>query len=65
VAASAFVARTGRLGDTLAASVSRQVSPARATMPPITEALGRGVRLKAPAERIVVGFNFEEFKAVS
>jgi hypothetical protein len=28
-------------------------------MPPITEALGRWVTLKAPAERIVVGFNFK------
>jgi iron complex transport system substrate-binding protein len=38
---------------------------ARAAMPPITDALGRTIPLKAPAERIVVGFNFEEFTAVS
>jgi ABC-type Fe3+-hydroxamate transport system substrate-binding protein len=34
-------------------------------MPPITDALGRTVALKAPVERIVVGFNFEEFTAVA
>jgi len=38
---------------------------ARAAMPPITDALGRSLTLKAPAERIVVGFNFEEFTAVA
>jgi ABC-type Fe3+-hydroxamate transport system substrate-binding protein len=38
---------------------------AHAAMQPITDALGRTVTLKAPAERIVVGFNFEEFTAVA
>ena len=38
---------------------------ARAAMPPITDALGRTLALKAPAERIVVAFNFEEFTAIS
>ena len=38
---------------------------ARAAMSPITDALGRTVSLKAPAERVVVGFNFEEFTAVA
>ena len=38
---------------------------ARAAMPPITDALGRTVVLRAPAERIVLGFNFEEFTAVA
>ena len=38
---------------------------ARAAMPPITDALGRTVALQGPAERIVVGFNFEEFTAVA
>ena len=65
MAASAFAARTGRLGDTLARFRLTPGQRARAAMPPITEALGRWVTLKAPAERIVVGFNFEEFKAVS
>jgi iron complex transport system substrate-binding protein len=37
----------------------------RAAMPPITDALGRSVVLKAPAERIVIGFNFEEFTAIA
>ena len=39
--------------------------PSRATVPPITDALGRTVELKAPAERIVLGFNYEEFTAVA
>lgn len=34
-------------------------------MSPITDALGRLVSLKAPAERVVVGFEFEEFIAVA
>lgn len=38
---------------------------ARAAMLSITDALGRTVVLKVPAERIVVGVNFEEFTAVS
>jgi ABC-type Fe3+-hydroxamate transport system substrate-binding protein len=40
-------------------------SRARANMPPITDALGRTIVLKAPAERIIVSFNFEEFTAVA
>ncbi|HWX46948.1 MAG TPA: hypothetical protein VNZ61_02695 [Roseomonas sp.] len=38
---------------------------ARASLPPITDAIGRQVTLRAPAERIVLGFNFEEFTAVA
>ena len=38
---------------------------ARAAMAPITDAIGRTVTLRAPAERILVGFNFEEFTAVA
>ena len=38
---------------------------ARAAMPPITDAAGRTIVLARPAERIVLGFNFEEFTAVA
>ena len=38
---------------------------ARAAMPPIVDAAGRTVILKAPAERIVLGFNFEEYTAIT
>ncbi len=37
---------------------------ARAAMPPITDAIGRTITLTAPAERIVLGFNYEEFTAI-
>jgi ABC-type Fe3+-hydroxamate transport system substrate-binding protein len=40
-------------------------SRARAAMPPFADAAGRTVNLPAPAERIVLGFNFEEFTAVA
>jgi ABC-type Fe3+-hydroxamate transport system substrate-binding protein len=36
-----------------------------AAPPPITDALGRTVTLKAPAARIVLGFNYEEYTAVA
>ena len=39
--------------------------PARAALPPIVDAAGRTVILKAPAERIVLGFNYEEFTAIA
>lgn len=38
---------------------------ARAAPLVITDALGRTVTLKAPAERIVLGFNYEEFTAIA
>lgn len=38
---------------------------ARAAMPAITDAAGRSVSLKAPPERIVIAFNYEEFTAVA
>ena len=37
---------------------------ARAAIPPITDALGRSIALKALPERIVLCFNYEEFTAV-
>ena len=39
--------------------------PASAALPTITDALGRTVVLKALAERIVLGFNYEEFTAIA
>ena len=38
---------------------------ARAAPLTMTDALGRSVTLKGPAERIVLGFNYEEFTAVA
>ena len=38
---------------------------AHAAYPTITDALGRIVTLKGPAERIVLGFNYEEFTAIA
>ena len=38
---------------------------AHAAASPITDALGRAVALKSPAERIVLGFNYEEFTAIA
>lgn len=38
---------------------------ARAAMAPFVDAAGRMIALKAPAERVVLGFNFEEFTAVA
>lgn len=48
----------------LAASLAVPVRPARAALH-VTDALGRSITLKGPAERIVLGFNFEEFTAVA
>ena len=39
--------------------------PARAAAGSITDALGRTVPLRGPAERIVIDFNYEEFTAVA
>jgi iron complex transport system substrate-binding protein len=36
-----------------------------AVLPPIADAPGRIITLKAPAERIVLGFNYEEYTAVA
>jgi iron complex transport system substrate-binding protein len=40
-------------------------SRARAAILPITDALGRTVALRAPAERVVLCFNYEEFTAIA
>lgn len=39
--------------------------PSRAAPLPITDAIGRTVTLRGPAERIVITFNYEEFTAVA
>jgi ABC-type Fe3+-hydroxamate transport system substrate-binding protein len=39
--------------------------PASAAVPPFNDAIGRTITLKAPAERIVLGFNYEEFTAIA
>ena len=41
------------------------VSPARAAPTVITDAVGRTVTVEAPAERVVIIFNFEEFTAIA
>jgi ABC-type Fe3+-hydroxamate transport system substrate-binding protein len=41
------------------------IRPARAAALSITDAIGRTVALKGPAERIVLGFNYEEFTAIA
>ena len=46
----------------LAATFARHATAAPLS---ITDALGRTVTLKAPAERIVLGFNYEEFTAIA
>ena len=51
----------------LAAAAALLASPAIVHAAPVTftDALARNVTLKAPPQRIVVGFNFEEFTAVA
>lgn len=51
----------------LALGLSAALAPAVARAAPltITDALGRRITLRGPAERIVVTFNFEEFTAVA
>ncbi len=60
------LAITRRTATILAAALPTVITGrARAALPPITDAAGRTVVLPAPAERIVLGFNFEEFTAVA
>lgn len=55
------ISRRAALALPLAALAAR---PAFAAPIEVTDALGRKITLKAPPERIVVNFNFEEFTAV-
>ena len=54
------LSRRSALALGLAAPFAR---PAHAA--PVTDALGREISLRAPAERIVLGFNYEEFTAIA
>jgi ABC-type Fe3+-hydroxamate transport system substrate-binding protein len=59
-------ARLGRralLASVLAAPLIAR--PAQAAIAPFPDAIGRTITLKAPAERIVLGFNYEEFTAIA
>ena len=64
---------TPRLGRRSVLSVAGALTAASLATPAlaqpaavgITDALGRTITLKAPAERIVLGFNYEEFTAVA
>ncbi len=49
----------------LAAATALVAAPRARAAEGIVDALGRRVALKAPAERIVLGFNYEEFTAVA
>ena len=51
----------------LAAGAANVLATSRARAAPLTvqDALGRSVTLKGPAERIVLGFNYEEFTAIA
>jgi iron complex transport system substrate-binding protein len=59
--------RRHALGLGLAAPLAVGLTRARAQGAPlsITDALGRTVTLKGPAERIVLGFNYEEYTAIA
>ncbi len=59
--------RRSALALGLAAPLAGGIADARAQAAPlvITDALGRRITLKAPAERIVLGFNYEEYTAIA
>ena len=61
------LSRRSALSLAAALPLAMAAAPSRAQSGPIaiTDALGRAITLKAPAERIVLGFNFEEFTAVA
>lgn len=56
--------RLGRRAVLALAASAALIGQARAATP-IIDALGRTVRLAGPAERIVLGFNYEEFTAIA
>jgi ABC-type Fe3+-hydroxamate transport system substrate-binding protein len=58
---------TRRSALSLAAGVTTALAAprAKAASLTITDALGRTITLKGPAERIVLGFNYEEFTAIA
>lgn len=56
--------RLGRRAALALAASAALIGQARAATP-IIDALGRTVRLAGPAERIVLGFNYEEFTAIA
>jgi ABC-type Fe3+-hydroxamate transport system substrate-binding protein len=53
------------LGLAAPLAAALRVSPAQAAPLTITDAIGRTITLKAPAERIALGFNYEEFTAIA
>jgi iron complex transport system substrate-binding protein len=55
---------TGRRSLLLAAAAALAARGARGD-DGIVDALGRQIALKAPAQRIVLGFNYEEYTAVA
>jgi ABC-type Fe3+-hydroxamate transport system substrate-binding protein len=57
--------RRAALALGLAAPFAVPAHAAQSATGPITDALGRTVALKSPAERIVLGFNYEEFTAIA
>ena len=61
------LSRRSALSLAAALPLAMTASPSRAQSAPIiiTDALGRTITLKGPAERIVLGFNYEEFTAVA
>jgi ABC-type Fe3+-hydroxamate transport system substrate-binding protein len=63
---SAPTARLGRRALLASALATPLISrSAHAALPPFNDAIGRSITLKAPAERIVLGFNYEEFTAIA
>ena len=58
-------ARIGRRGALLTAAAALLARGARADDGTVTDAIGRKVPLKGPAQRIMLGFNYEEFTAVA
>jgi ABC-type Fe3+-hydroxamate transport system substrate-binding protein len=63
---SDHAARLGRRAFVASALATPLIArPTAAAIPPFADAIGRAIALKAPAERIVLGFNYEEFTAIA